>query len=185
MKLSYYDVQDLIFVKTQFSTFIQTDKAMYKAGDLINFRVFAVDSETRPYNLNSAVVTIFDSTDIKIKIFPNVTFVKGTYENSLQLSESPSLGNWRIRIESGTIVSLILSSNCLLRFLPMFWFRSLIKPSKCKNTCCQLTQFALTCQVKLRSLIKSSPLKLQLNTHSAKLCKALLSSSSRKLIGDG
>lgn len=127
MKTSYYDVQSLIYVKTRFSTSIQTDKAMYKAGDLINFRIFAFDSETRPFNLNSAVVTIYDSTDTKIKSFANITFNTGIYENLLQLSESPSLGNWRIRVEAGSDVSLNSSFSTSRKIIKLFWFRFLRK----------------------------------------------------------
>ena len=103
---SFYEVQELIFEKRQFSIFIQTDKPIYKAGDLMRFRAFSLDSETRPFNVDSAVVTILDPNNVKIKTFTNVTFVKGKYENSLQLSNEPTLGDWRIKVEADVLVSL-------------------------------------------------------------------------------
>lgn len=106
MKTSYYDVYQLNYEKPKFSNFIQTDKAMYKAGDLVKFRLFSVDSETRPYNLIGATASVYDSTDTKIKSFDNITFVKGIYENSVQLSENPSLGTWKVRLVAGSVVSL-------------------------------------------------------------------------------
>lgn len=102
---SYYEVYELIFEKTEFSIFIQTDKPIYKAGDLVKFRVFSVDSETKPYNLNSAVVTVLDSNGVKLKSSTNVTFIKGKYENSLQLSNGPTLGDWNIQVEADVLVS--------------------------------------------------------------------------------
>lgn len=108
MMASYVDVQDLIFKKRLSSVFIQTDKAIYKAGDFMQFRVFAVDSETRPENLIASTVTILDPNDLKIKIFANNTFVKGKYENNLQLSDSPALGVWKIKVDVGGEVSVRL-----------------------------------------------------------------------------
>lgn len=105
MKSTYYDTQALVFREKQPLALISTDKGMYKASDLVNFRVFAFDSDTKPYNLASAVVSIYDSGETKIKSFSNITFVKGKYENSLQLSDSLTLGNWRINLAAEGLVS--------------------------------------------------------------------------------
>jgi uncharacterized protein YfaS (alpha-2-macroglobulin family) len=99
----------LFFRKKYFSIFTQTDKALYKAGDLINFRLFAINSETLPANPLGAVITVFDPSNLKIKTFTNVTFVKGKHENLLQLSQSPPLGNWKIRVEVEGEVSIYIN----------------------------------------------------------------------------
>lgn len=105
-KKSYTDVQPIIFENKHFSIFIQTDKPIYKPGDLVNFRVFAVDSETRPYDVPKSTITIYDSGDTKIKSYVDGKFVDGKYENSLQLSQEPTLGEWKIKVEAEAEVSL-------------------------------------------------------------------------------
>lgn len=101
--------QDLSFQATVDTILIQTDKAIYQSGDLIRFRVFSFDSETRPRSLDSAIVTILDGNDVVIQSFENVKFVKGKYEGSLQLGNNPSQGSWKIRVEAGVSVSFKLS----------------------------------------------------------------------------
>ena len=99
-KAPYQDGYDLTFVSKQSSAFIYTDKALYRAGQLVSFSVFAVDSETRPFNLVGTTITINDPNTIKIQVFANNTFVKGKYEGSLQLSSAPTLGQWLISLET-------------------------------------------------------------------------------------
>ncbi len=48
------------------SIFIQTDKAMYKPGDKVKFRVIVLDSETNPSNVNNMNVFITVSQSIFI-----------------------------------------------------------------------------------------------------------------------
>lgn len=100
----YTNIQHLVFRQKYFSMFIQTDKPLYKGGDLVNFRIFSINSETLPANVNGAIVTIFEVGNIKIKSF-NANFVKGKYENSLQLSQSPTLGEWKIEVKIENEVS--------------------------------------------------------------------------------
>lgn len=37
------------------SIFVQTDKAMYKPGDIVRFRILILDSNTRPANITGPV----------------------------------------------------------------------------------------------------------------------------------
>lgn len=97
--------QPLIYQETKDLFFVETDKAIYRGGDVVNFRVFSVDSDTRPRNVNTATVTIFDSNNVQIQAFINVTFVKGKYEGSLQLSQNPPYGSWRLSVTEGVAVS--------------------------------------------------------------------------------
>jgi hypothetical protein len=76
---------------------------MYKSGDIINFSIFSIDSETKPYNPKSGVVTIYDSGNLKIKSFTNVTFVKGKFKGSLELSDLAAKGNWRLQFDAGEV----------------------------------------------------------------------------------
>ena len=99
-KMFYRDVQALTYRKKKFSAFIYTDKGMYKPGDTVKFSVFCIDSETKPYNPQSGYVSIYDSGDIKIKTFANVTTVKGKYKGELILTENTAKGKWRVKFEA-------------------------------------------------------------------------------------
>jgi CD109 antigen len=80
--------------KTQ-STIIQMDKAMYKPGDKVQFRVLAFDAATKPLiikeNLN---VFISDSADNRIKQWTKQSVAQGVFKGDLQLSSNPILGRW-------------------------------------------------------------------------------------------
>lgn len=83
----------------KFSTFIQTDKAIYKPGDKIQFRVLVLDANTKPYDTTKIAVHINDGGQNRIKQFSNVKLEKGVYQDELQLSDSPVLGNWNVIVE--------------------------------------------------------------------------------------
>lgn len=93
---SYAQTLSLAYRTTHFSMLIQLDKPIYRPGDVVRFRVFAFDSETRPYNVPSAIVSIEDSGSNLVKSFANITFVKGMHEGSFQLSDNPPLYQWTI-----------------------------------------------------------------------------------------
>ncbi|KAL7028444.1 hypothetical protein ACKWTF_005838 [Chironomus riparius] len=79
------------------SFFIQFNKAIFTPGDLLQFRVFAVDSETKAISPKcTSAITITDPNDNSIQSFEDVTFSRGKYENSFQLSEKAGLGIWKI-----------------------------------------------------------------------------------------
>jgi CD109 antigen len=95
--LEFYGEKKLTYLEKRFSIFIQTDKAIYKADDVIHFRVFAINPNSSPYSVKgNPEVTIKDPSGNKIKQMTNVTFVKGKYESELLLSSSPPLGSWSI-----------------------------------------------------------------------------------------
>lgn len=99
--LKFSGNSDLTYVAKHFSIFVQTDKSIYKGDDIIRFRLFAIDSLSLPYSLDSSsIVTITDPADNIIKQFANVTFQKGRYENELQLSSSPAIGTWKISVKA-------------------------------------------------------------------------------------
>ena len=89
------------------SLLIQTDKAIYRDGDVMNFRVISINSETRPRNLDSVIITIYDPNNVQIQLLINATFVEGKYVGSFQLSNNPTKGNWRINVAVDTAVSII------------------------------------------------------------------------------
>lgn len=108
-KASQYFSQSLTYQETVATPLVQTDKAIYGSGDNVQFRLFAVDSETLPINQETATFSIYDSSNpsVTIQSFENVTFVNGKFEGSLQLSDYPIFGSWRIDGLLGTTVSTL------------------------------------------------------------------------------
>lgn len=62
---------------------IQLDKPIYKITDIVNFRVFAIDSRTKPYMKTPGFskIWILDSRNNELKSFENVRLTLGVYEN--------------------------------------------------------------------------------------------------------
>ncbi|XP_055306081.1 CD109 antigen-like isoform X2 [Sitodiplosis mosellana] len=86
------------------SIFIQTDKAIYKPGDLIKFRVLVLDRELKPVTLtpdNQLSIHITDPEKNRIKQWLKVTPKKGVFTSEFQLAELAMLGNWKIEAHVG------------------------------------------------------------------------------------
>lgn len=83
----------------QGSVFVQTDKAIYKPADKVNFRVAVLDEEMRPRQNVKVDLFIMDGADNRIKMLENVKLHKGVYQDELQLSDLPVLGTWNINVQ--------------------------------------------------------------------------------------
>lgn len=81
-----------------FAIFIQTDKAMYKPGETVKYRIFVVNG-----NLKSVDplldIEFFDPKGNKIDERMGVQNLTGV-EGSLPLSDMPPLGRWRISVNA-------------------------------------------------------------------------------------
>ncbi|XP_045204827.2 CD109 antigen-like [Mercenaria mercenaria] len=93
ISIGYFRQRDM---KTDY-IFIQTDKAVYKTGQKVRYRVFVVDKDMKPKDpvMN---IDIMDPRNNKIKEHVNVSGLYG-FSGELQLSEQPVLGYWRIRVK--------------------------------------------------------------------------------------
>lgn len=90
----HYNVKKLSFL-------IQTDKPVYKASDEVNFRVIAIDADTRPYYFEHSDPEVFaiDANHNKIKKWTNASFENGIFEGSFSISSLPLLGSWFLLVE--------------------------------------------------------------------------------------
>lgn len=84
------------------SAIIQTDKAIYKPSDKVQFRVIIIDADTRPVEAENVQVFITDGEENRVKQYENVGFKKGVYQDELQLSDLPVMGNWKIHVKFQT-----------------------------------------------------------------------------------
>lgn len=97
-----YDTWPLQFLPQVFHILIQTDKQLYRAEDLIRFRMFAFDADTKPVNLRgSSLVSIINPLGFVVSGFANVTFTNGKFGQEFQLANIVSTGLWTIRINVG------------------------------------------------------------------------------------
>jgi uncharacterized protein YfaS (alpha-2-macroglobulin family) len=93
----FEEKRTLSYLKKKFSFFVQFNKAMFSPGDLLQFRLFAIDSETKAITPPCAsTITISDPNGNSIQSFQDITFKRGKYENSFQLSEKTGLGVWKV-----------------------------------------------------------------------------------------
>lgn len=86
------------------SIFIQTDKAIYKPGETIKFRVLVLDAELKPATLKSDSLLSIHVTDPeknRIKQWLKVTPTKGVFTSEIQLSELPVQGTWQFEAQVG------------------------------------------------------------------------------------
>lgn len=85
----------------RYSVFIQTDKPVYKPGDIIKFRVLVIDAETKPYQVKNMIVEVLDGNGDVVKPFKDFdegTFKTGVYVNELVVSTEPVTGNWTLQV---------------------------------------------------------------------------------------
>jgi CD109 antigen len=91
-----------VFVYTiakKFTVLIQTDKAIYKPSDSVQFRVLLLNAELKPYLFKQITVKITDASG-------NVVYDKIVekddelvYESSLEIPEDPFLGDWFLSVQ--------------------------------------------------------------------------------------
>uniref|UniRef100_A0A1I8MYQ6 TEP1-F n=1 Tax=Musca domestica TaxID=7370 RepID=A0A1I8MYQ6_MUSDO len=122
--LRFYNESELIEIVDAGPTInIQTDKAVYKPGDLVQFRVVLMDEHTRPLKISEPIrVEITDGINNRVKQFKDISFVKGVYKNQFQLSEYPVMGVWHIRVHISGRYDLVTSKSIKVQryLLPKF-----------------------------------------------------------------
>ncbi|XP_077114603.1 alpha-2-macroglobulin-like [Ranitomeya variabilis] len=80
-------------------TLVQTDKAVYKPGQTVKFRILSLNEDFKPENIVIPVVEVQDPQKNRISQWLNVTVNQGIAERSLVLSSEPILGEYSIRIK--------------------------------------------------------------------------------------
>lgn len=80
------------------SVFIQTDKAMYKPGDTVKFRVIVVDKNLNPAVNSNVDIFITDAKSNRIEQWLGASISMGVYIGELKLGSTPCLGEWKISV---------------------------------------------------------------------------------------
>ncbi|NXN78808.1 A2ML1 protein, partial [Bombycilla garrulus] len=79
--------------------FIQTDKAVYKPGQEVKFRVVSLDKDLTPSNQKLPLVFLKDPSGNRIAQWRDVTPRQGIVDLSLPLASEPALGTYTISVE--------------------------------------------------------------------------------------
>ncbi|GLG95490.1 uncharacterized protein GBIM_02438 [Gryllus bimaculatus] len=92
----FQNTTTLEYVHKSYSVFIQTDKAIYKPGHKVQFRIIVLNTHLKP-NIKSALdFYIADGKGNRVKLWKRAVPRNGVFSAELQLSESPVLGDWSI-----------------------------------------------------------------------------------------
>ncbi|XP_029879166.1 alpha-2-macroglobulin-like protein 1 [Aquila chrysaetos chrysaetos] len=79
--------------------FIQTDKAVYKPGQQVKFRVVSLDKDFTPSNKKLPLVLLKDPSGNRIAQWREVSPRQGIVDLSLPLAAEPALGTYIIEVE--------------------------------------------------------------------------------------
>ncbi|XP_053399007.1 CD109 antigen-like [Mercenaria mercenaria] len=85
------------FESKSISLFIQTDKAMYKPEQTVNFRAFAVFPNLTVYT-GPMYIDIHDPATNKIKQWTGLTDASGVVTKCMIMDSQPVLGDWKIKV---------------------------------------------------------------------------------------
>ncbi|XP_070542069.1 alpha-2-macroglobulin-like isoform X2 [Ptychodera flava] len=97
-KFSFADRKGIYLQSRSATTFIQTDKPIYKPGQTVFFRILNLKgTEFKPYPSMLSIVWIENPTGVRLMQWSNVTTEDGLVELELELSEEPILGMWKIK----------------------------------------------------------------------------------------
>lgn len=97
----FHNETELRVINKQFSILVQSDKALYKPGDLIRFRALVIDAETKPHDLHGSLqVYVKDGASNRVKQWSNQTTTNGVFAGEFRLSDAPVLGSWSLHFEA-------------------------------------------------------------------------------------
>ncbi|NXW56592.1 A2ML1 protein, partial [Eurystomus gularis] len=82
--------------------FIQTDKAVYKPGQQVKFRIVSLDKDFAPSNEKLPLVLLKDPNGNRIAQWREVSPRQGIVDLSLPLAAEPALGTYIIEVEGKT-----------------------------------------------------------------------------------
>nr|XP_022294874.1 CD109 antigen-like [Crassostrea virginica] len=95
--LMFTNETDLYYESKSVSIFIQTDKAIYKPGSIVHFRVFAIHPNMSLFS-GSMDIVIYDPNRNKIKEIFGARDFTGVVTNFLEIDSKPVLGDWNISV---------------------------------------------------------------------------------------
>ncbi|XP_022645189.1 CD109 antigen-like isoform X2 [Varroa destructor] len=97
--IQFENQTELSFVHKSYSVFIQTDKAVYKPGQRVQFRMIVTDPFLQPSVTGAIDAWVTDGKGNRIHSWKRQFTTRGVLGNEFELSENPVLGDWTLRCE--------------------------------------------------------------------------------------
>jgi CD109 antigen len=93
-----FNGRHLLYVEAKtFSIFIQTNKAIYRPGDLVQYRVLVLDPDTKPIKVEKSLhVSVYDANANLILMNNNQSALQGVYRGEFRVGEADKIGMWTI-----------------------------------------------------------------------------------------
>ncbi|XP_039359981.1 alpha-2-macroglobulin-like protein 1 [Mauremys reevesii] len=113
--LQFSERKKVLLRELQPRTFVQTDKAVYKPGQTVKFRIVSLDKDFVPCTRKLPLVTVQDPSGNRIAQWRDVTPQQGIVDLSLPLSAEPALGTYAIEAQ-GTRHSFSVEEYVLPKF---------------------------------------------------------------------
>ncbi|XP_018429223.1 PREDICTED: alpha-2-macroglobulin-like [Nanorana parkeri] len=101
--------------KKRFNLLVQSDKAVYKPGQTVKFRILSINEDLQPRDKVLPVVELQDPGKNQIGQWLNVSLNQGMAELSLPLSSEPPLGEYSIRVKD-TVHTISVEEYVLPKF---------------------------------------------------------------------
>ena len=79
--------------------FIQTDKAIYKPGNTVQFRVIVLSPQLKPAVTGGIDISLRDGAGNLIRDWARVFTTRGVWAASVDVADKPVLGNWNITVD--------------------------------------------------------------------------------------
>ncbi len=89
--LTFDQTQRLEYIHKGYSVFIQTDKAVYRPGNVVKFRAVVVTPSLKPSVVGSIDVGMTDGHGNIVKRWDRVFTTKGVFAAELEIADSPVL----------------------------------------------------------------------------------------------
>lgn len=98
----YKDTRALTYALKDAVVFVELNRPIFKPGQLVQGRVYAINSETNAVTPRDVCSINIRSPDGKVVAnYDRIAFTKGKHEFQLQLADRPPLGQWYILIQCG------------------------------------------------------------------------------------
>ncbi|CAG7728605.1 unnamed protein product, partial [Allacma fusca] len=98
--LTFENTTELVFNPKSSTIIIQTDKPIYKPGELLQFRVLLLDRSFRPKGPGPLDILLKDGQNNVIKKWSNAIALRGLFSAEVPLSSEPNYGDWTIEVTS-------------------------------------------------------------------------------------
>nr|BAJ05272.1 CD109-like molecule [Diadumene lineata] len=95
--LTFYNESYLTFRSKGMSIYVQMDKGIYKPGQKVQMRIFALLPNLKSYD-GKMTVDILDPNENKMAHWPNIRGYNGIIKKEFLLSTQPVMGMWKVMV---------------------------------------------------------------------------------------